>query len=94
MRIVVTGAAGFIGSHTCERLCAAGHIVHGVDSFDSFLYGEEPKRANATHLASTLSPELFSMSELDICDRPAIDRAFAAFKPDRLCHLARVLHGR
>jgi len=34
MRIVVTGAAGFIGSHTCERLVAQGHDVVGIDAFE------------------------------------------------------------
>ncbi len=51
MHVVVTGAAGFIGSHTCERLVAAGHRVTGVDSFDGYLYPVEVKRANAAALA-------------------------------------------
>ncbi|HSQ54176.1 MAG TPA: NAD-dependent epimerase/dehydratase family protein, partial [Gemmata sp.] len=33
MRCVVTGAAGFIGSHLCERLLAEGHAVAGIDCF-------------------------------------------------------------
>ena len=40
-RVVVTGAAGFIGSHLCERLLADGHEVVGIDSFSSYY---EPKR--------------------------------------------------
>jgi nucleoside-diphosphate-sugar epimerase len=35
MNILVTGAAGFIGSHVCEQLVKAGNLVIGVDNFDS-----------------------------------------------------------
>jgi UDP-glucuronate 4-epimerase len=44
-RLLVTGAAGFIGSHACEALLAAGHDVVGVDNFDPF-YGRELKERN------------------------------------------------
>ena len=43
--ILVTGAAGFIGSHVCEALLGAGHAVIGVDNFDPF-YDAAVKRAN------------------------------------------------
>ena len=36
MRLLVTGAAGFIGSHTCEALCARGDTVVGLDNFNRF----------------------------------------------------------
>ena len=52
MRVVVTGAAGFIGSHTCERLVACGHDVIGLDSFDDYLYSAEIKRRNAVALTT------------------------------------------
>ena len=45
MRIGVTGAAGFIGSHVCERLLARGHEVLGLDAFTRF-YARELKEAN------------------------------------------------
>ena len=51
LHVVVTGAAGFIGSHTCERLVMQGHRVTGVDSFDSYLYPADVKRSNAAELA-------------------------------------------
>lgn len=84
MRIVVTGAAGFIGSHTCERLVARGHDVVGIDSFDSYLYSAELKRKNAGELAKL---PRFSLAAADICDRGAIASVINA-DTDVVCHLA------
>ena len=84
MRILVTGAAGFIGSHTCERLVARGHDVVGIDAFDGYLYPAEIKRRNAADLASL---PRFTLIEGDICDRGAIERAITA-DVDVVCHLA------
>lgn len=86
MHVVVTGAAGFIGSHTCERLVAAGHRVTGIDAFDGYLYPAEVKRANAAALAA-LPADRFRLIEADICDRAAMA---AAIGPDAdvVCHLA------
>ncbi len=67
MRIVVTGAAGFIGSHTCQRLKTRGHEVIGVDSFDGYLYPAEVKRRNAAETGVRIV-------ESDICDRDGIGR--------------------
>jgi UDP-glucuronate 4-epimerase len=50
MKILVTGVAGFIGSHLAERLLAEGHEVVGLDSFDSFLYDAETKQRNVAAL--------------------------------------------
>jgi UDP-glucuronate 4-epimerase len=84
MHVLVTGAAGFIGSHTCERLIAAGHQVTGVDSFDGYLYPAEIKRATAAELARLSG---FRMVEADICDRVAIAGALDD-RVDVVCHLA------
>ena len=86
MHVVVTGAAGFIGSHTCERLVAQGHRVTGIDSFDAYLYPPEVKRANAAELAK-LPGDRFSLVVADICDREAMARALTS-DVDVVCHLA------
>ena len=49
-RMVVTGAAGFIGSHLVERLLAAGHEVVGIDSFEDY-YPRSFKEANSLRRA-------------------------------------------
>lgn len=84
MRIVVTGAAGFIGSHTCERLVARGHEVVGIDAFDDYLYPAEIKRRNAGELAGL--PK-FQLVRADICDRAAM-AALITRDVDVVCHLA------
>jgi UDP-glucuronate 4-epimerase len=86
MHVVVTGAAGFIGSHTCERLIALGHRVTGIDSFDSYLYPSDVKRANAAELAK-LPADRFSLVVADICDREAIAGVLTS-DVDVVCHLA------
>jgi UDP-glucose 4-epimerase len=63
-RIVVTGAAGFIGSHLCERLLAAGHEVVGIDSFSDY-YARERKHAN---LEGSASYGGFRLEEVDLVD--------------------------
>jgi nucleoside-diphosphate-sugar epimerase len=63
-RVVVTGAAGFIGSHLCERLLADGHEVVGVDSFSDY-YDRERKRANIKQAESHHS---FTLEEADLVD--------------------------
>jgi UDP-glucuronate 4-epimerase len=85
MRVAVTGAAGFIGSHTCAELVARGHDVIGVDSFDGLLYPAEIKRENAREL-SALPADRFRLVEADICDPAAIERALEG--ADVVCHLA------
>lgn len=83
MHVVVTGAAGFIGSHTCERLAAMGHRVTGVDSFDSYLYPADIKRGNAAALAE----QGIAIIEADICSPDAMAQAIDG-GVDVVCHLA------
>ena len=83
--ILVTGAAGFIGSHLCERLVRMGNQVVGVDNFSDF-YSREMKSNNlAEHL---LENEKFSFSELDVRDRQEFHNLVAAHQPETIMHLA------
>ncbi len=84
MKIVVTGAAGFIGSHTCERLVARGHDVIGIDSFDGYLYSSDVKRRNAAELAKM---SRFRLVYADICNSEAMARVIGP-DVDVVCHLA------
>ena len=82
MRIVVTGAAGFIGSHLVETLLAAGHHIVGVDNFDDF-YEPAKKRSN---LAAALTLPSFELHEVDIRQREPLRAILKG--ADALVHLA------
>lgn len=84
MRVLVTGGAGFIGSHVADRLLARGDEVVTVDSFDDY-YDPEQKRRNV-RAAST--NERFRLIEADISDAAAVERAFDAARPEAVVHLA------
>ncbi|MBA2626558.1 MAG: NAD-dependent epimerase/dehydratase family protein [Gemmatimonadales bacterium] len=67
-RVVVTGAAGFIGSHLSDALVARGADVVGVDNFDAF-YGRDAKERN---LAAVRTSSRFEFHELDVLDARAL----------------------
>lgn len=73
MRILVTGAAGFIGSHASERLLHDGHTVIGVDNFDDF-YEPQIKRQN---IGNCLQNSDFQLVEADIRNGEAMDNAIS-----------------
>jgi len=74
MKALVTGAAGFIGSHLCQRLLGLGWIVSGIDNFDDF-YDPQIKRRN---IAGCLKNKNFQLIEADIRDSTAMDNAIGA----------------
>ena len=81
---VVTGAAGFIGSHVVEALIARGDTVVGVDDFNDF-YDPAVKRENAAALAASSS---FRMQEGSILDDATLRAALADAPPSAVVHLA------
>lgn len=83
--ILVTGGAGFIGSHCVDRLLARGDRVVCVDNFNDF-YDPKVKRANVEH--HKLQTANYKLIEADIADNAAMQKVFAAHKFDRILHLA------
>jgi UDP-glucuronate 4-epimerase len=83
-RVLVTGAAGFIGSHLVDRLLALGATVIGVDNFDSF-YSPAEKRANLAHAARHSA---FRLVEADCTYPSALDDTLADEPIDVIVHLA------
>ncbi len=83
MSILVTGAAGFIGSHLTEILLKRGEQVVAVDNFNDY-YNPARKRAN---IASFQNHHNLSLYESDICDAEAIEQIFARHKPHAVAHL-------
>jgi UDP-glucuronate 4-epimerase len=81
---VVTGAAGFIGMHVCERLLARGERVVGVDSFNAY-YDPALKEARAARLVEHRG---FELARLDIADAPALETLVRRAKPSCVVHLA------
>ncbi|MEP7038370.1 MAG: GDP-mannose 4,6-dehydratase [Acidobacteriota bacterium] len=83
--ILVTGGAGFIGSHLVEKLLAEDDWqVTVIDNFNDF-YKPEFKRANISHF---LENPRFSLCEIDICDAEKLGEVFAKNKFDVIVHLA------
>jgi UDP-glucuronate 4-epimerase len=81
---LVTGAAGFIGMHVCERLLARGERVVGVDILSDY-YDVSLKRARLDRL---LPHPSFSFSRTDIADTATMAELFARVQPARVIHLA------
>jgi UDP-glucuronate 4-epimerase len=84
MRTIVTGGAGFIGSHLVDRLLADGSEVIVVDNFDPFY----PRALKEANLADALRHPRCRLVELDIRDAPGVEALLGRTRPDAIVHLA------
>ena len=84
LRILVTGAAGFIGMHLCKSLLEDGFLVFGIDNLNDY-YDPDLKQARLVQLTTY---ENFTFSKSDIADMDALDNAFQSFKPNKVVNLA------
>lgn len=83
MKLLVTGAAGFIGMHVCQRLVARGDDVVGLDNLNAY-YDVSLKESRLLQLVSPV----FNFERADIVDRQALAEVFRRHKPQRVVHLA------
>src|SRR5512137_1651516 len=83
MKVLVTGAAGFIGSHAAERLLARGDTVVGLDNLNDY-YDVNLKLARLERLQKHAR---FSFVKLDLADRVGIPELFAGEQFNRVVHL-------
>ncbi len=85
MNFLVTGGAGFIGSHVCERLLHSGHSVWAFDDLNDF-YEPELKRRNLREIQALAKP--FRFIHGDLTDRTALDELLSGVRFDQIIHLA------
>ena len=83
LNVLVTGAAGFIGFHTCQSLLGRGDRVLGVDNLNDY-YDVTLKQARLSKLEAH---QAFQFQKVDLADREGIAKLFASNKFDRVIHL-------
>ncbi|MEN9663007.1 MAG: hypothetical protein RL324_1956 [Verrucomicrobiota bacterium] len=82
--ILVTGAAGFIGFHVCQRLLSAGHVVHGLDNLNDY-YDVRIKEARLKLLQA--HPQ-FTFHKVELADQAAVAGLFSTHRPEYVINLA------
>ena len=85
MNFLVTGGAGFIGSHVCEALLRSGHAVWAFDDLNRF-YDPQLKQGNIRAIQGLAKP--FEFTQGDLNDRAALDELMGSVKFDQIIHLA------
>ena len=85
MNFLVTGGAGFIGSHVCERLLQLGHAVHAFDDLNDF-YDIHIKQRNLRDIQSLAKS--FEFVHGNLTDRAEVDEVFRSTRFDQVIHLA------
>ncbi len=86
MKILVTGAAGFIGSRVSKALLARGDQVVGIDNFNDYYAREHKER----HLRDLTSNEGFSLADADLRDAASLQMLCASERPEAILHLAAI----
>ena len=81
MKVLVTGGAGYIGSHTCLELLRSGHDISVIDNLDN-------GNAESLKRVQKLSNRTLEFSLCDVRDSQALDRIFCEFEPNAVIHFA------
>ncbi len=97
MKVLVTGAAGFIGYHMCKALLSHGHIVHGLDNLNAY-YDQDLKHARLKNLGVRTEELIngnkyegatgFTFHFQDLLDAGALNTLVSDIRPDIIIHLA------
>src|ERR1700722_13168443 len=84
MNILITGVAGFIGSHTAEKFLAEGHTIVGIDNFDPFY----PRHFKLQNMEAFRDSKRFAFFEGNILDKKLLNKIFDENKIEAVIHLA------
>ncbi len=87
MRILITGASGFIGFHLCKKLINQDFEIIGIDNFNAY-YDPELKEARFRELKKISNKNKFKLLREDIRNKDALNKIFKDFKPDIVVNLA------
>ncbi len=86
-KVLVTGGAGFVGSHVADHLLARGDAVILVDEFNDY-YDTTLKRSNVAYLLAKHGSSRLRVVEADICDAHAMEQLFITERPRHVVHMA------